>query len=249
LTAATQTRSRASNRRAALLILGVVLLAVAFCAATLVHRAYPDDFYARNLHSLFDLNGEANVPAWFSTVLWLLAARAAWKVGDVELAPGAPLSGRDYWRLLAGVAVFLSLDESAAWHEKVGLAITLWRDGSPGEFLDGAPMFAWTIYGLAFAAVAAAVFAPFLLRLDHRTGALLVLAGALFVGGSTLLENAAPVFWDLGLYFPARVEELFEETSEMLAVILLIFTLERRGRICAETPVASPRECLASEAA
>lgn len=215
---------------------GVVLLAIAFCVSTLTYRSHPANFLAEQLHTLFDLNGEANVPAWYSTLLWLLAARAAWKLGDVEALEGKFLGGRAYWRILAGVAVFLSLDESAAWHEKIGLTLTYLRNGSPEVFfsISGIKVFAWTAYGAVIASVVGFIFIPLLFKLDKITLFLLLLSGAMFIFGSLIMESIGPIFWSQGLYFPQRMEELIEETSEMVGVIFLIATLERRRRLCVE---------------
>jgi hypothetical protein len=65
------------------------------------------------IHDRFALNGEANVPAWYSAVLLFSACLAA---AVVSLRSPTSAS-RACWLVLAGTYAFLSLDEGACLHE------------------------------------------------------------------------------------------------------------------------------------
>lgn len=208
-----------ARSRTIVLVLGVFLLGAAFSLMTVLMRAYPENGYVLHAYRLFDLDREANVPTWFSTILWLLAARSAWKAGDGEYRAEPGRTGRLQWRVLAGLAVLMSLDEGAAWHETVGDILT-----APGTSV----IYGGTLYGVAVLAAAGAFLAPLVRRLDGRTIWLIGSAAGIFVLGAAVLENLGPNFRAHHLYFPQATEELLEESFEMIGVILLLYAIERR---------------------
>jgi len=81
---------------------------------------YSMDIYLgmpRPIHRLFNLDGEATIPAWFSSVQLLLIGilflfSAHWPKRYLIVNPG--------FLLVVGIAfVFLSMDETAVFHEKI----------------------------------------------------------------------------------------------------------------------------------
>jgi hypothetical protein len=106
-----------SLRRAIVVLLGMQVLLTAL--------------YALNVHDVpgtrqFDMDGELNIPTWWSTALFLVAGLAA-----VGLARCNKLLGRAVapWTLV-GIGLFgLSLEEVAGIHEDVGTAL----GGGPDE--------------------------------------------------------------------------------------------------------------------
>ncbi len=66
------------------------------------------------LHDRFDLDAEANIPTWFSTVLLFAVSMSSFRI--FQLSPEDRPS-RNFWLFSAGVYAFLSLDESARFHE------------------------------------------------------------------------------------------------------------------------------------
>lgn len=67
---------------------------------------------------MFDMNGEGNIPSWYSAMKLLAVAICAYFYGRLVLLDDA-LAG---WLILLGAAlfIFLSMDEGATLHEKIG---------------------------------------------------------------------------------------------------------------------------------
>lgn len=66
----------------------------------------------------FNLNGEANIPEWYSAVLLFsvsLSSLAVYLLSRNGIGPDRPW--KKFWLAFAGVYCFLSLDESARMHE------------------------------------------------------------------------------------------------------------------------------------
>src|SRR5680860_1803568 len=65
--------------------------------------------------STFDLDAERNAATWFASALLLTAAALLGVIG----ATSAPRESRRPWLGLAVLFVLMSLDETAAWHERL----------------------------------------------------------------------------------------------------------------------------------
>ena len=170
---------------------------------------------------LFDLNGERNVPAWFSSSLLLTCSLLLAAVARLEGGGG----GRDVvrWWGLSAVFLLMSVDEAVQIHEQT---IHPLREvlGTGGIF-----HYAWSVLGLAFVAVFAAAYLPFVARLDAGTRRLFVAAGALFVGGALGMEFVQG--WHDGLYGVDGTTALIttvEEVLEMSGVVVFVYALLSR---------------------
>jgi len=196
-----------------------------------------------------NLDGEANVPTFFAALLLVIAAACL----AVRALHEHQLGGHEvrHWAILSGGFVYLGFDEAARLHELFG---------RPARFLlgnlDTGPVHAWVLFGLVILIVVVAGFFPFLQRIPRRTARLLVLAGALYVGGAIFMEMATSAY-----AHRARAEDavapmlmaaeigltVVEEGMEMSGVLLLIYAvlddLRRRGadlqiRFAAPSPPA-----------
>jgi hypothetical protein len=80
---------------------------------------------------MFDMNGEANIPAWYSSTKLLAVGLCLYLFGRLTLQKDR-LAG---WLILAAAALFayLSLDEAAELHEKFGNRLTLLATGGVGR--------------------------------------------------------------------------------------------------------------------
>jgi hypothetical protein len=87
--------------------------------------------------------------------------------------------------------------------------------------------FGWVLVGAPFALAMSLLYSRFIFRLERRTRWLVLLAGALYIGGSLVIESLSARLWDIkegtSLEYSAigTVEELFE----MLGVIVFIYAL------------------------
>ncbi len=166
---------------------------------------------------LLALNEEMGLPAWFSSVLLLLVAQALWLLADQDSTLGRRRWARQE-RVIAGVFVYLSIDEATALHE---LTIAPLRSALD---LGGALFFSWVVLYVPVALVVAAFSLRWVLSLPGTAGRLVVLAGVLYVGGAVGVEMVGAWMWTQGLVdtMPYAVVVAVEEGAEMLGVLLML---------------------------
>lgn len=207
------------------LFLALTVFAAALTAAHLALEPFGDQVRrATLLFRLVDLNGEANLSSWFSTMLWATAAVLAWRIGLREQAAGARCGGM--WFGLALLFGFLSADEAAQIHEVMGGFLSGRIEG------EGAFSYVWVYYGLGFVAAAALVFGRFWLGLPPGLRFRLAVAAVVFLSGAIgveMIEAAVEApgsdVFPLGATWPQAVA--LEEGLEMLGAILLVAALAR----------------------
>lgn len=171
-----------------------------------------------NIIRLFNVDWEANVPTWYSSIA--LFAVAVLVIYIVSLKP----PGDRYlwhWKLLAAAFVYLSLDEFAQLHETVNRPI---REAFN---TDGFLYYPWVVVAALCLVVFVAVYARFLWHLPPRTRWLFILSGAIFVSGAIVIES-------LSSYYETRhgIKSLsyqlamtVEEFCEMTGVAIFIYAL------------------------
>lgn len=184
-----------------------------------------DGFY--RLRDLLSVDAEGNLATWFSVALLLGSALVAW-----TLAAGARRGGDGPWRAWAVVALglgYLSLDELAQLHE---VAATLL--GVPD--LGGALTFGWVVVAAPAVLVAAVVGLRFAASLPPRTRALVVTAGAVYVGGALGMEVAGGAVYaatgslqTVGYVLVSSLEELLELAGASLLLHALVAHLAAVG--------------------
>ncbi len=159
--------------------------------------------------SAFDLDGEGNVPTWFSSLGLLACSVAAFSLR----------------RRARGVAAFAFLlaiaavDEVAMFHERAAAWLLAHRGEVP-------PLAVWLLGGLLVGALAAAGL-PALRGLPPLLRRRLVVAGAVFVVSALGIETLGQAWarrhgWNNATY---TVLVLFEECGEMLGAALCLHAL------------------------
>lgn len=168
---------------------------------------------------LFDLIGEANVPAWYSSVTLLLCAVLLASIATAKRRAGARFAR--HWTGLAAIFLVLSIDEAATIHETIGILL---REARPTR---GVFFFAWVIPGLAFVVAVGLAYFNFLVSLPSPTRRLFVIAAALYVGGALGGEMVEGYFYDY--HGPATLLRIgtyhVEEALEMAGVLVFIRAL------------------------
>lgn len=208
-----------SARRLAAALAGAVgVLALAYVLVRVARHGFGHDRLL-GLASLFELNAERNVPAWFASVLLCLPALLLATIGWAERRRRAPYAW--HWLILAVVFAGLSLDEAAGLHE---LSIGPLRAGLE---TSGVLHFAWVIPGAAFVALMGIVFLGFIRALPAPSRRGTLVAALLYVGGALGLELVGSALSAAGqeegvLY---SVAVLFEETLEMSGVVVFVRVL------------------------
>ncbi len=213
-----------TSRFLLLIVLGLVLanLIVQFSLYFL-----PDYPFKNSFIELFDIDGERNVAALYSSSALLfcsilLAIIALFKKGDRYVY---------HWRVLSIIFLFLSLDEAISIHEKMipALRSTL----NAGGFL----YYTWVIPGSIFVLVCLLGFWKFLTYLPTKIRRLFLIAGTLFVAGSIGIELVGGYYHDL--YGQHNINYLFsttmEESLEMLGIVVFIYALLLYMSSCIKT--------------
>jgi hypothetical protein len=172
-----------------------------------------------SLVRLFDINGEGNIPSWYSS-----SALLAWAF---LLAIVATEKRRTqdrffpHWVGLAIIFVYLSMDEAAAIHEMAIKPVRAVLD------TDGFLLFAWIIPGSIAVLLFVLIYARFLLGLPTRLRARFLIAGALYVGGAIGMEALSGYYATVegkdGLGY--TLVTTVEEAAEMAGVVVLIHAL------------------------
>ena len=173
------------------------------------------------VNRLFDLDGEANLPALFSTLLFMINS------GLLLLANRADRSidhrrNRYSWLMLAGVFLFLAVDENVSIHELLIAAVRSQLK------IGGVFHFAWVIpYGIATIALAGLMW-PWFRGLERPTQRSFAGSAVLFLSGSLGMEmingqylEAIHLQKDLNYQFMIAVEE----TLEMSGLILFAYSI------------------------
>lgn len=173
----------------------------------------------------FYFNKEANIPTLYSALSIMLAALLLWLIGNL------PLERRQkqhlFWKALAGIFIFLGIDEFISIHE----TLTDNTRSLLGDFNgDGYLHFAWVVpYTFIFLAVLILMGRSFL-RLPRKTRVMFLLAGSVFVSGAVGMELIGGRY--IFIHGEAGREHLihalmvtFEELLEMIGVVIFIYTL------------------------
>jgi hypothetical protein len=223
--------------RAALLLLAVAGLLVALSLATRygAYRAEVAGTGRGNVTAwkivmkLFDVNSEANVPTWFSSLLLSGDALLAGLVAGLVRRAG----GRDarHWAGLAALLSLMSLDEAAALHERLRIPAAALLGGPSSGLLH----FAWVLPGALLALVVGTAFLGFVARLPGATRRLVVAAGAVYLTAAVGLESAS------GMVLEAQGDRAMyllvsgaEEGLEMAGGVLLLYAFVRLLRLRAD---------------
>lgn len=182
--------------------------------------------YVFGLVPLFDLDEEQNIPTWYSSVSLLLSSLL---LGMIAYKTDRQKKRYYYnWAVLAGIFLFLSIDEFASLHE--GFTNPLRESFN----LKGYLYFAWVIpYGL-FTIGLMLFYFKFLLSLPAKTRNNFILAGLLYVTGAVGFDMLGGMQWELyDNYDPAFKFHLYvlyasiEEILEMTGVAIFIYGLSR----------------------
>ncbi len=167
---------------------------------------------------LFDLSREMNVPTWFSSVQWLIAAWVAYGCAQV---PQRPSESR-IWFVLAGGFLILSIDEVAMIHENLGRMIE--QNLYPQKLVATFSATNWPIAVMPFLALTL-FWAARGLRGAFKGSAqarkLLILGAGLVIFGAMILEMLNNIPGENMKWLPT-IETIVEESLEMAGVTTII---------------------------
>lgn len=169
--------------------------------------------------AMLDLNAEANIPTWVSASLMLVVSLLALLVAAATRNGGK--RGWFGWGLIAAGAMYISLDELAQLHERLGGV-----EPPPGQS-GGVLYFTWVIPALVLVPIVLMVILPFLLRLPRRTRWLLLAGGGLYLAGALGMEMLAGPWAEAHgqLNFRFALMAHIEEVLELLAATVLLYAI------------------------
>ncbi len=206
----------------------IALLAIASTAAgtALYFSSWPEESFGYQMVRMFWLDAEHNIPTLYQCVAMLAASALFAVIGSRYRTLGKAAAP---WFVLAGAFAFFAIDEASRIHETVGLAFGTSFGAS------------WTYFYIPVGLALLVYFIPFLRRLPARIAGLLVLSGALLVGGAVGVEIVGQ------LYAGAFSKETpiyaglatVEEVLEMLGVAVLNYTLLEHIRTLSFRPSAA----------
>lgn len=173
----------------------------------------------RVMFSLFFLDGEGNLPALFSTWLFLINALlflVVWK------AAGIAGDSRKIWLLLSGIFVFLALDESISIHERMITPLRQALDAS------GAFYYTWIIpYGIGVILLSI-VTIPVFWRMHKKIRFWFGLSAAVYLFAAIGMEMISGKYLEMMNENKDIVWILMmtlEESLEMAGLIILTYAL------------------------
>lgn len=183
------------------------------------------------LATLLDVKKEESFHTWYSEMVLLFAAILLAAIWLLKRREGDRYAR--HWAGLSGLLVFLSIDEGASVHEKLGNLGKL-MVGAVGASPTGFLAYTWIVPALILVLLIMALYAGFFFHLHTRERILFSLTIVLFVGASIFLEalSAFYVTFHGGQQGMTLLQQLgvigittLEETTEVVAVIVLIYAL------------------------
>jgi hypothetical protein len=170
---------------------------------------------------LFDVNKEANLPAWFSSSVLLVCSLVLWATARAKSAVRDRFAR--HWWVLAAAFLYLSLDELISLHEATSSMIRVRLDVSEG----GAFSQAWVLLAAPLVLLFALAYLRFLIQLPARVKYLTLAAGCTYVAGALGME--VPGAYVRGEYgadtFAYAVMTTVEETMEMLGAVIFLYAM------------------------
>lgn len=214
-----------SPRRVIQILGGVVFcltlagIVAGFSRGIHVHNNYLLTEAIESFARLFNLTGEANIPAWYAASTLLSCA-----VLLATIAIAKRMNNDRYvyhWGVLSLIFLYLSIDEAAMLHEMTIKPLRSLLNTS------GLFYYAWIIPGTIAVFGFVLAYLRFLAHLPKRTRLLFIAAGAIYVAGAIGLESVSGLYINSDGTWGATYELIitFEELFEMLGIVLFIYTL------------------------
>ncbi|WP_432559359.1 hypothetical protein [Granulicoccus sp. GXG6511] len=200
--------------------LGLAAISWAVYVWGVLRRPAPESPIWLAVSMTVDLGREQTIPAWWSSMLWLLLGLAAAAVGWS--------SGRRRWYALGVLAWGASVDEYAELHERLdslGAAMQ--------QYMGWELAYAWVIPGSLLAAIVGIAGVLLARSETAQTRSGLVWAGAVFllgavvleVIGSLLLQHFQVVTWHFALAY--HLEEVLEIIGVTMAIVAVLGSADR----------------------
>ena len=201
-----------------LFLAAIIALLIIAHSSGLVWEAFHGKEIGRDLIKKFDLGGESNIPAWFSSKLLLLSALLLGLIAAIKKTRKETFSS--HWIFLTVIFLFLSCDETAQIHEW-----TVSHVHSIAQ-LPFTKFIGWVIPYSLLLLLFGAAYLRFFFHLPHRFKVLFAGAGIIYVAGALGMELLTGAIGRVVL--EGRLHFLFnivEESLEMGGIVVFIYAL------------------------
>ena len=225
-----KSKARYANRVVASIVLFELCLILVYWVDILIGEPEP-------FHRLVNLDGEANIPAWFSSSQLLFGCLVAWVTALLQGSRNRP-SGL-FLFMIGSCFILMSMDETAQLHEGItGIIGTRYVDWLPTFLLTHAEIIAL----LLILALAGLRFMwrdlKAIWRWSRRESVLALAGMCVFMLGAAGIETLGYKFLQLGSLV-YKIEVTIEEFMEMFGASLVVYAalsfaqdqLERNGMI------------------
>ena len=154
----------------------IILVHIVFLVLKYVFGFEDGLVYRLSFH--FHLDGEQNIPAWFSTLILLNCSLLLYIIYRIS----KDVKPDKFWLLLSVIFLCLSMDEMNSLHERL---IGPLREALN---LSGYFYFAWIVVGMAFVLVVGLISIPFLKTLPPKAALHFIVAGFIYILGAIGME-------------------------------------------------------------
>lgn len=196
-------------------------LLIAHLVALLLFEAYAHKHVAILANRVFNLDGEANAPSFFSAFLLLLAAVLLFLIGKHAIAFGAK------WKVLSGIILFLCLDEAVSIHEEGIYAMQQIFLRLGISDMNGLLSFTWIVPYFLLLLLVVFYFTRFVFTLPPTTRNWFIFSGFVYVLGALGFEMVGGYvlkhYGERSFFWYASVT--VEETLEIFGFIFFNFAL------------------------
>lgn len=167
---------------------------------------------------LFDVSGDKTIPTWYASVTLLACSVLILIIGLIHLQKQNQYAKQ--WIVLAGIFLFLSIDEVATIHEWSTHLITV-------PAVDGFLYYDWVIFGIIFVIIVGLYYRRLLNNLPCDIKNLFLLAALFFVGGAIGVEiiNSKIGYLEESETISYALMTALEEFFEMVGVATFIYAL------------------------
>jgi hypothetical protein len=175
----------------------------------------------KGLIPLFDLNGEQNIPTFFSVLLMICIALLLAVIAVLKRKQKTHDASK--LAILSFLFLYMAYDEGFQVHEMLIAPVReLLGNGNLGILY-----YAWVIPGLALVLVVALFFARFVLCLPTATRRAFLMAAALYVGGSIGFELIGGAYDELHGWNNLKYNMIStaEESLEIAGLIVFLWAL------------------------
>ncbi|GJL86186.1 MAG: hypothetical protein DHS20C02_19610 [Micavibrio sp.] len=197
---------------------------------------FPELGHHKKMIRFFHFDREGNLPSWFSSTQFLVLAAI---FGGLYFLQRYQHTGK-LWIVCAAAAVFLSLDEAAAFHELLGTYLgVVSRGASEGTWIHSLqyfPSYYWMMIYVPLALPLSAVILRILYKELQGEFRMVLAGGIIFVLGAVALDFLEGYYGTpdhKGIYIRGESgiawvdTALIEEFMEMFGVSLVIYAFIR----------------------